>query len=127
MVSKNGQTTFNFEQIVPADKAEEVEILLTTHAAWMRETHSLEVDGRVHLVDFHWARSEELNNQIDPSQGTSGNILYALTEVYVEKDGTDQHMAAAIQWESFHAVAGMMLEYGKVMIMSGTVIHSMDG
>jgi hypothetical protein len=127
MVSKNGQTTFNFRLIVPADKSEEVEVLLATHAAWMRETHSLEADGRVHLVDFHWARSEELNNQIDPSQGTSGNILYALTEVYVEKDGPDQHMAAAMQWESFQAVASTLLEYGKGMVMGGAVIHSMDG
>ena len=127
MASKNGQTTFNFGLIVPADKAEEVEVLLATHAVWMRKTHSLEADGRVHLVDFHWSRSEELNNPIDPSQGTSGNILYALTEVYVEKNGPDQHMAAAMQWESFQAVAGTILEYGKVMVMAGTIIHSMDG
>jgi hypothetical protein len=127
MASKNGQTTVNIGLIVPIDKADEVEGLLATHAAWMRETHSLEDDGRVHLVDYHWAKSEELNNPIDPSQGTSGNILYALTEVYVEKDGPDQNMAAAMQWESFQAVAGTILEYGKVMVMGGTIIHSMDG
>ena len=81
MSSKTGQSTFNFALRVPADKIETVEELLAAHAAWMRETLSLEDDGKIHLIDFHWAKSEELKNPIDPSEGTTGNMLYALTEV----------------------------------------------
>ena len=92
MASKNGQITFNCGLVVPADKAEEVEEVLAIHAYWMRETHSLEADGRVHLVDYHVTKSKELKNTLDLSEGTTGNILYSINEIYVEKDGLDQHM-----------------------------------
>ena len=90
MSSQNGQLTFNFALSVPADKTEAVEEVIATHAAWMRETHSLEADGRIHLVDYHVAKAEEMNNLLDPSEGKTGNILYSINEVYVEKDGIDQ-------------------------------------
>ena len=126
MSSKNGQLTFNFALSVPADKTEAVEEVIATHAAWMRETHSLEADGRIHLVDYHVAKAEELNNLLDPSEGTTGNILYSINEVYVEKDGIDQHMEQAMQWEYLQTFAGTLMEYGKVLIGGGTVIHSMN-
>ena len=126
MSSKNGQLTFNFALSVPADKAETVEGVIATHAAWMRETHSLEADGRIHLVDYHVAKAEEMNNLLDPSEGTTGNILYSINEVYVEKDGIDQHMGKAMQWEHIQDFVGTLTEYGKVLIGGGTVIHSMN-
>ena len=126
MASKNGQLTFNFALSVSADKAEEVEEMIATHAAWMRETHSLEADGRIHLVDYHVAKAEELKNLLDPSEGTTGNILYSINEVYVESDGIDRHMAQGMQWEHFMAFAGTIMEYGKVLIAGGSVIQSMN-
>ena len=127
MSSQNGQLTFNFALSVPADKTEAVEEVIATHAAWMRETHSLEADGRIHLVDYHVAKAEEMNNLLDPSEGTTGNILYSINEVYVEKDGIDQHMGKAMQWEHIQDFVGTLTEYGKVLIGGGTVIHSMRG
>ena len=126
MASKNGQLTFNFALSVSADKAEEVEEMIATHAAWMRETHSLEADGRIHLVDYHVAKAEELKNLLYPSEGTTGNVLYSINEVYVESDGIDRHMAQGMQWEHFMAFAGTIMEYGKVLIGGGSVIHSMN-
>ena len=126
MSSQNGQLTFNFALSVPVEKTEAVEEVIATHAAWMRETHSLEADGRIHLVDYHVAKAEELNNLLDPSEGTTGNILYSINEVYVEKDGIEQHMEQAMQWEHLQTFAGTLMEYGKVLIGGGTVIHSMN-
>ena len=126
MASINGQLTFNFALSVSADKAEEVEEMIATHAAWMRETHSLEADGRIHLVDYHVAKAEELKNLLDPSEGTTGNVLYSINEVYVESDGIDRHMAQGMQWEHFMAFAGTIMEYGKVLIAGGSVIQSMN-
>jgi hypothetical protein len=125
MASQNGQLTFNFALCVPTDKAAEVEEMIATHAKWMRETHSVEADGKIHLVDYHVAKSEELKNLLDPTEGTTGNILYSINEVYVEPDGIDQHMAQGMQWEHFEAFAGTIMQYGKVLIGGGTVIHSM--
>ena len=111
---------------MPADKTEAVEEVIATHAAWMREMHSLEADGRIHLVDYHVAKTEEMNNLLDPSEGKTGNILYSINEVYVEKDGIDQHMGKAMQWEHIQDFVGTLTEYGKVLIGGGTVIHSMN-
>ena len=126
MGSQNGQLTFNFALSVPADKMEAVEEVIAIHAAWMRETHSLEADGRIHLVDYHVAKAEEMNNLLDPSECKTGNILYSINEVYVEKDGIDQHMGKAMQWEHIQDFVGTLTEYGKVLIGGGTVIHSMN-
>ena len=128
MASKNGQTTFNCGLAVPADKAGEVEEVVAIHADWMRETHSLAADGRVHLVDYHVTKSEELKNPLDPSEGRTGNVLYSINETYVEKDGLDQHMQKGMQFEHFPKIAETFLGYGKAfVVMGGTVIHSMEG
>ncbi len=126
MASKIGQKTYNYALIVPGNKAKEVEGLLAVHEAWMRETHSLKDDNKLQLIDFHWSKSEELNNPIDQNAGTTGNILYALTEVYSGEDWPDKHKELAMQWDSFQAVAGAILEYGKVMLVEGTIIHAME-
>ena len=83
MASKNGQITFNCGLVVPADKAEEVEKVLSMHEGWMRENHSLDADGKIHLVDYYVTKSEQLNNPLDPNEGTTGNILYSVNETYV--------------------------------------------
>ena len=114
--------------MVPADKAGEVEEVLAIHADRMRVTHSLEADGSVHLVDYRVTKSEELKNPLDPSEGTTGNILYSINETYVEKYGLYQHMQKGMQWEHFQKIAGTFLGYGKAfVVMGGTVIHSMEG
>ena len=114
--------------MVPADKAGEVEEVLAIHADWMRETHSLEADGRVHLVDYYVTKTEELKNPLDPSEGTTGNIPYSINETYVDKDGLDQHMQKGMQFEHFPKIAETFLGYGKAfVVMGGTVIHSMEG
>ena len=55
-------------------KQDAVEEVIATHAAWMRETHSLEADGRIHFVDYHVAKAEEMNDLLDSSEGKTGNI-----------------------------------------------------
>ena len=118
MASKNGQMTFNFALLVPAENTAAVEEIIEAHAAWMKETH---------LVDDHVAKGEEANDLLDPSKGTTGNVLYCINEVYVEADGIEQHMGQAMQWDGLEAFAGTLMQYGKVLIGGGSVIHSMNG
>jgi len=75
MASTKGQLTFNFALSVPADKAAEVEAMIATHAQWMRETHSLEADGKIHLVDYHVAKSEEepKEESVEKKDSTEGD------------------------------------------------------
>ena len=69
MASKNGQLTFNFALLVPAENTAAVEEIIAAHAAWMKETHSLEAGSGIHLVDYHVAKGEEANDLLDPSKG----------------------------------------------------------
>ena len=79
------------------------------------------------LAEFSRDLTESaMKNLLDPSEGTTGNILYSINEVYVESDGIDRHMAQGMQWEHFMAFAGTIMEYGKVLIAGGSVIHSMN-
>ena len=99
---------------------------IAEHADWMRKTHSLEAGGGIHLVDYYVARADEQNNIADPSQGTTGNILYSINETYVLPEGIDQHMEQGMKWEGFEQFVGTLQKYGKVLIGGGTVIQAMQ-
>ena len=126
MASTNGQKTFNFALCVSSEDAEKVEKAIAEHADWMRKTHSLEAGGGIHLVDYYVARADEQNNIADPSQGTTGNILYSINETYVLPEGIDQHMEQGTKWEGFEQFVGTLQKYGKVLIGGGTVIQAMQ-
>ena len=126
MASTYGQKTFNFALSVSSEDAEKVEKAIAEHADWMRETHSLEAGGGIHLVDYYVAKADEQNNTADPSQGTTGNILYSINETYVLPEGIDQHMEQGMKWEGFEQFVGTLQKYGKVLIGGGTVIQAMQ-
>jgi hypothetical protein len=126
MASTNGQKTFNFALCVSSEDAEKVEKVIAEHADWMRKSHSLEAGGGIHLVDYYVARADEQNNMTDPSQGTTGNILYSINETYILPEGIDQHMEQAMKWEGFEQFVGTLQKYGKVLIGGGTVIQAMQ-
>ena len=88
----------------------------------MRKIHSLEAGGGIHLADYYVAKADELNNVADPSQGTTGNILYSINETYIQPDGIDQHMEQAMKWEGFEQLVGLLQKYGKVILNGVTVI-----
>ena len=126
MASTYGQKTFNFALSVSSEDAEKVEKAIAEHADWMRETHSLEAGGGIHLVDYYVAKADEQNNTADPSQGTTGNILYSINETYVLPEGINQHMEQGMKWEGFEQFVGTLQKYGKVLIGGGTVIQAMQ-
>ena len=81
MASTNGQKTINFALCVCSEDAEIVEKAIAKHADWMRKTHSLEAGGEIHFVDYYVAKPDEQSNIADPSQGTTGNILYSINGI----------------------------------------------
>ena len=126
MASSKGQKTFNFALCVSNENSEAVEKAIASHADWMRETHSLEAGGKIHLADYYVAKADELNNVADPSQGTTGNILYSINETYILPEGIVQHMEQAMQWEGIEQFIGTLQKYGKILIGGGTVIQAMQ-
>jgi|TARA_B110000881_G_scaffold107052_1_gene93869 hypothetical protein len=92
----------------------------------MRKILSLEAGGGIHLADYYVAKADELNNGADPSQGTTGNILYSINETYIQPDGIDQHMEQAMKWEGFEQLVDFLQKYDKVILNVGTVIRAMQ-
>jgi len=124
MAVLNGQRTFNFGLKVSVDKAGEVEAAIRTHAAWMRDTHSYD-DSRIQLVHYYVAKSDELVNPVNPDEGTTGNVLFSINEVYVQPEGIGQHLEQAQAWPDFPSFFGAISTYGDVMVINGEVIETL--
>jgi hypothetical protein len=118
------QRTFNFALSVPADSVDKVEASLSDHAKWMRETHSYD-DSKIQLVNYYVSKAHELVNIADPTQGTTGRVLYSINEVYVMAEGIDQHMAAGQSWKNFQSFVSTITEFGSVLIANGEVIETL--
>ena len=131
MASRMGQKTFNFSFIVSADKEKEWDEACESHGAWMRETHCLAVKADPTygmlgtLVDYHISKAPEMKNPLDPSEGTTGNLIYTLNEVYTRPEGTEAHMDAAPTWKSFDSFLDLIASSKATMVMHGDVIQSM--
>ena len=118
------QRTFNFALSVPADSVDKVEASLSDHAKWMRETHSYD-DSKIQLVHYYVSKAHELVNIADPTQGTTGRVLYSINEVFVMAEGIDQHMAAGQSWKNFQSFVSTITEFGSVLIANGEVIETL--
>jgi hypothetical protein len=70
MSFKVGHTTFGFTMRVPDADATAVDELISSHAAWMQNTHSLvEEEGKLHTLEYYVSKASELNDMMDPSKG----------------------------------------------------------
>jgi len=94
---KDGQRTFNLNLKVSAAEAANVEAEIKKHASWMRDTHSYD-NSKIQLVHYYVSKSDELVNFANPEEGTTGNVLFSINEVYVYPEGIGQHMDAAGSW-----------------------------
>ena len=121
---KNGQRTFNLNMKVPADTVADVEAEIKTHAKWMRDTHSYD-DSKIQLVHYYVSKSDELVNFADPSQGTTGNVLFSINEVYVHSEGIGQHLDAAGSMPNAPGFFEVMGKFGEVLVINGEVIETM--
>ena len=121
---KNGQRTFNLNVKVPADVVSNVDAEIKTHAKWMRDNHSYD-DSKIQLVHYYVSKSDELVNFADPGEGTTGNVLFSINEVYVHTEGIGQHLDAAGSWPDAPGFFEIMGKYGEVLVINGEVIETL--
>ena len=124
MSVNQGQRTFNFGLKTTKDNAEQVERIINTHAVFMRENHSLD-DSKIQVIHYYVSKSEEFKNPADPSEGTTGNMLYTINEVYVHPEGIGQHMEAAMAWDGIQDFMELLGTYGEVLVANGEVIETL--
>ena len=71
-----GHTTFGFTMRVPDADVAAVDDLISSHAAWMRQTHSLtDEEGKLHTLEIMCLKAE-LNDMMDLPKGSTGNVVY---------------------------------------------------
>ena len=109
---------------VPDAQVGEVEKVLASHEAWMRETHRgpSEPNPLIYTI----TKASEFNNPLDPSEGTSGFTLIALTEIYNGKDGCQAHLDITDSWKDFPDMIEKVVPHQVGMMMLGEVIGSME-
>ena len=124
MSIKSEQRTFNFALKTTKDIVEKVVSLIKEHANFMKENHSFD-ESKIQLVHYYVSKSEELNNIGNPDEGTTGNMLYSINEVYVHSDGIGQHMEAAMKWDGIQSFMEMLGTYGEVLVTNGEVLETL--
>ena len=121
---KNGQRTFNLNVKVPADAVAKVDAEIKTHAKWMRDNNSYD-DSKIQLVHYYVSKSDELGTFANHDEGTTGNVLFSVNEVYVHPEGIGQHLDATGSWPDAPGFFEIMAKYGEVLVINGEVIETL--
>ena len=87
-----GHTTFGFTMRVPDSDAAAVDELISSHASWMKKTHSLKEVEELHTLEYYVSKAAELNDMMDPSKGTTGNVVYTVSEVHKDDEHFGKHV-----------------------------------
>ena len=123
MVFKNGNTTFGFTMRVPESDAAAVDDLIYSHAKWMSETHSLEPEnGKLQTLEYYVSKATELNDMMDPSKGSTGNIIYNVSEVHIDDEHFGKHVELGQSWDRIAEFFGLFEKYSPLVTMGGRVI-----
>ena len=122
MSFKIGNTTFGFTMRVPDSDEKAVDDLLSAHANWMSETHSLEqVDGKLHTLEYFVSKASEFNDMMDPSKGTTGNIIYNISEVHLDDEHFGKHVEMGQSWSRIGEFFELFEKYAPLVTMTGRV------
>ena len=117
-----GHTTFGFTMRVPQTEAATVDDLLAAHAAWMQETHStIEEEGKLYTLEYYVSKASELNDMMDPSKGTTGHVVYTVSEVHKDDEHFSKHVELGQSWSRINEFFGLFEKYSPLVTMAGRV------
>jgi len=86
---------------VPAAYEKEVDAFWKSHEAWMQKTHTMgeasakDDSAGPRLNEFFIAKGKEMKNPLNPEEGETGNLIYQMSEAYVDAAGIAKHMELA--------------------------------
>jgi hypothetical protein len=117
-----GHTAFGFTMRVPDADVAAVDELISSHAAWMKKTHSLtEEEGKLHTLEYYVSKAAELNDMMDPSKGTTGNVVYTVSEVHKDDEHFGKHVELGQTWDRINEFFGLFEKYSPLITMAGRV------
>ena len=122
MSFKIGNTTFGFTMRVPASDETGIDDLIASHASWMSETHSLNPEeGKLHTLEYYVSKATELNDMMDPSKGSTGNIIYTVSEVHIDDEHFGKHVELGQSWSRIGEFFELFEKYSPLVTMAGRV------
>ena len=105
---RSGNTTFGFTMRVPESEASAVDDLIYSHAKWMSETHSLEPEnGKLQTLEYFVSKATELNDMMDPSKGSTGNVIHNVSEVHLDDEHFGKHVELGQSWDRIGEFFGL--------------------
>ena len=117
-----GNTTFGFTMRVPSSDEAKIDDLISSHATWMSETHSLNPeDGKLHTLEYYVSKAIELNDMMDPSKGSTGNIIYTVNEVHIDDEHFSKHAELGQSWSRIGEFFELFEKYSPLVTMAGRV------
>ena len=123
-MSQKGCTQFTAVFTVAPEHAAEAEHIFQSHAAWMERTHHR--DGEKQLLRYNLSKAPQLVNPIDPSQGTTENMVYVLSEVYAKPVGLQDHWEQGqSNWEDFGVMMAWMNKVDVTLVNGSEIVRSL--
>ena len=123
MSFKVGDTTFGFTMRVPESDEAAVDGLLSDHAKWMSETHSLEQEeGKLHTLEYYVSKATELNDMMDATKGSTGNVVYTVSEVHIDDEHLGKHAEMGQSWSRIGEFFELFGKYSPLVTMGGRVL-----
>ena len=121
-----GSTTFGFTMRVPESDEAAIDELMSSHAAWMSETHSLTpAEGKLHTLEYYVSKVAEFNDMMDPSKGTTGNIIYTVSEVHIDDERFGKHVELGQNWSRIGEFFELFEKYSPLVTMAGRVTQKL--
>ena len=103
-----GNTAFGFTMRVPESDEAAVDDIISSHAQWMSETHSLKKEeGKLHTLEYFVSKATEFNDMMDPEKGSTGNVIYTVNEVHIDDEHFGKHVELGQSWERFGEFFGL--------------------
>jgi hypothetical protein len=126
MSFKVGNTAFGFTMRVPDSDEAAVDSLLSDHAKWMSETHSLaKEEGKLHTLEYYVSKAAELNDMMDPEKGSTGNVVYTVSEVHIDDEYFGKHVELGQSWSRIGEFFGLFEKYSPLITMGGRVTEKL--
>ena len=121
-----GNTTFGFTMRVPKSDEASVDELISSHAQWMSETHSLgNEEGKLHTLEYFVSKATEFNDMMDPEKGSTGNVIYTVNEVHIDDEHFGKHVELGQSWARIGEFFELFEKYSPLVNMGGRVIQKL--
>ena len=101
---------------VPEERVHDVEETLMDHATFMKSSYA---NGTKVVKPCHtyFTKAAELSNPMHPEEGTTGNIIFTINEIWNKPEDIQAHIERASKAPHFERFLTANLEFATMSIM----------